>query len=1542
MNVSPKSGWRNKLQRILKWVGVTLLGLVLLAGLLLCLALSFPARLLPLANSEFEKALPGALSIDRVSTITWNGATGVDLTLRNPEGEVMARAFDVSVRTSWRQLVSELLSNNPTLNIAADSITLQTLHVDLGTTTDGELRLMRALVASDTGENPSSTSVALEFKKIRIVHAWVYGDIGGTPLDAQLTELATTLSLDEASLEVQGLTTSAQIRAPALYSPSIQLSGHCGIRFSGDDLSLKGEATLISQGATIESLFSLHEEQIIKIQASGTLPPALATRLVPHASQTTEFIASAQGTPADFTTQLMLKNGSSQIEIDANIQTSDGLRLDGRVQLKEINGSLFDLPDLTDLDAELRLSAERSDTLTPELDRWKANVEGSVRHVKIKEKDLPPLSLKAQYDRRILRVWVEEKVNSPSSRVEATALLSPAGLQTINAKGSVRARLLSATLTDVDSKGVVLFDAELANEMTTIKADLSGNLWDFRGTEAFKADRLTFAGSVSGRLSNPKVHLKVQAPQVYLDGREFKDADVELRGTLASSRVQVHGIIADRKLEAAATLGFSSDGLRVADGRVSLSDDESKSSVSVESVRAIGDQVVFSHLRLEGLGTSDLSGHWSPKSVKLQGHIRNAPLQKIAGLASVKLPLSGVVDLDADISVDRGTSAGRLLLEVADLKFDDGVLRRDLPKTEFKLEIVGEGRHLSGDLDATLPDPKRPEQPGEIKLHARLDTPRAWNRLPPGPLQEQFVSIQGRIALEAQQVSQFTDLRGEIEGRVVAEFEATRQQGYQIPQLNAQIETSQLALTILVADNSGDDGNVSPTRIEGYDFKVTAHHDPLVGNSETRLEILESGEQIGLLEAALEAPLTPLFEGRQDTLASAPLSLRLALPSFQLEKLPQPIRPDGVVGTVGLTLEVNGSMRRPTFKTEVTFENLGPDSVLEGRALRLSGRAHGEYDAKTLKWNASGRSPRGANVESTGELEAPWDASTLSPKPRVLSTDLSIRSLPLESFQSLAQQQVRGTVDMTLLVKDWGTTQERVNAEVKLVDLDVPGVERAQGRFGALLEENQIQGSLLLSGKSYSVAGVGEVSILREGMWGVELGDKQGGSLKAKDLPLGIVQSIVGSQVAGISGKANLNLRAESEANRVEIAADFKLKNGALQLPSLGQQFRDIGLEGTWRNGKIVVERASFSGISGRATLKAEAEMENFKPLRAAVHLKVERKSRLPVSLLGMGMGEIWGDLKTDCDFDHENRHITISTKINKFHLWFPELPTHSVQALAPAERIKVGVVVGTDEFVQVALQPVTKQDKTQDPWTVRAKFDLGDEFWLQQGPSRRIQLTGRAQLEVADEVRVRGNLGLARGTFELNGRAFEVHRGTITFQPDEPDNPLIVLDARWYSPEGITVIAAFSGPAKTGTLSLTSDPPLRDDQVVSLLLFGDTSGLGEGAASGGSDSANQAATVGGSLASSGLNQALGRIKGVDLTTRVRGEDGNVRPEVVVQLTNSLSAQLGYNLEEPSPGKSPDRTLLTFEARLVGGSAVSATIGDQGSSLVNWVWRYRY
>src|SRR5690606_22697995 len=150
-------------------------------------------------------------------------------------------------------------------------------------------------------------------------------------------------------------------------------------------------------------------------------------------------------------------------------------------------------------------------------------------------------------------------------------------------------------------------------------------------------------------------------------------------------------------------------------------------------------------------------------------------------------------------------------------------------------------------------------------------------------------------------------------------------------------------------------------------------------------------------------------------------------------------------------------------------------------------------------------------------------------------------------------------------------------------------------------------GSLHVAAKDYAIDGTWETSVLSKCVWGVELGDTQRGFVNAKDVPLQILRSLVATQIAGIYAKVELYLMDESTADRQEIAADFALQNGALQIPSLGQQFRDIDLKGKWQNGAIVVDKATFSGSSGRGLLKAKALMENLKPVSAAVHLKVER-----------------------------------------------------------------------------------------------------------------------------------------------------------------------------------------------------------------------------------------------------------------------------------------------------------------------------------------------
>ena len=154
---------------------------------------------------------------------------------------------------------------------------------------------------------------------------------------------------------------------------------------------------------------------------------------------------------------------------------------------------------------------------------------------------------------------------------------------------------------------------------------------------------------------------------------------------------------------------------------------------------------------------------------------------------------------------------------------------------------------------------------------------------------------------------------------------------------------------------------------------------------------------------------------------------------------------------------------------------------------------------------------------------------------------------------------------------------------------------------------------------------------------------------------------------------------------------------------------------------------------------------------------------------------------------------------------------------------------------------------------------------WVHQGTTLNARLAGKLRIEMTDEARIAGTIRIPRGKVDVSGKIFEIEQGTITFRENDPANPVVVATARYDSPDGTRVYADFLGPVKTGKLHLRSVPPLSEDQILSLLLFGTPDGS-FGSGTGDSSSAATAVSVGGSQATQGLNSALGDVTDLDVT----------------------------------------------------------------------------
>jgi len=336
------------------------------------------------------------------------------------------------------------------------------------------------------------------------------------------------------------------------------------------------------------------------------------------------------------------------------------------------------------------------------------------------------------------------------------------------------------------------------------------------------------------------------------------------------------------------------------------------------------------------------------------------------------------------------------------------------------------------------------------------------------------------------------------------------------------------------------------------------------------------------------------------------------------------------------------------------------------------------------------------------------------------------------------------------------------------------------------------------------------------------------------------------------------------------------------------------------------------------------------------------------VTVQGVSWGEAWGKIDATVKIDPASSTTEGSISIPSFHLNLPQKTGNSVQSLEGDPSVKVGVHTPDGKLV---LLPLEKPKKKAEPGSdgaaarlvMRAK--LGDDVWITRDTSIRVQIKGAVTADVAEETKVTGAIQLVRGKAEVFGRRFEVEKGTISFTGGDPSNPTILATAYYDAPDGTRVFAEFVGPLKTGKVNLRSEPPLSRNEIVSVLLFGSPSGSLGAAPPPGQEASGttRAAGLGGGVLTQGLNRMLNDVVPFEVTTKVdTSKAQNPRPEVAVQLSRDVAAELSYRFGLTTPGDNPDRTMLTLDVRVKSNWSVQGTVGDRGTSILDLLWRYRY
>ena len=149
---------------------------------------------------------------------------------------------------------------------------------------------------------------------------------------------------------------------------------------------------------------------------------------------------------------------------------------------------------------------------------------------------------------------------------------------------------------------------------------------------------------------------------------------------------------------------------------------------------------------------------------------------------------------------------------------------------------------------------------------------------------------------------------------------------------------------------------------------------------------------------------------------------------------------------------------------------------------------------------------------------------------------------------------------------------------------------------------------------------------------------------------------------------------------------------------------------------------------------------------------------------------------------------------------------------------------------------------------------------------------------EAGGDLRLLGTVRTIRGTYEFQGRRFDLQReGTVRFMGEPQPNPALDLTATRVIPNtGVEARVTIQGTAKAPQLSLSSNPPLEESDILALIVFNrPVNELGTG------EKSSLAATAGGiatGFIAAPLGESIGRALDLDLfeitTTTDEGDLG--------------------------------------------------------------------
>ncbi len=412
-------------------------------------------------------------------------------------------------------------------------------------------------------------------------------------------------------------------------------------------------------------------------------------------------------------------------------------------------------------------------------------------------------------------------------------------------------------------------------------------------------------------------------------------------------------------------------------------------------------------------------------------------------------------------------------------------------------------------------------------------------------------------------------------------------------------------------------------------------------------------------------------------------------------------------------------------------------------------------------------------------------------------------------------------------------------------------------------------------------------------------------------LNLGLIQGFT-TQVTNVAGTLEADVRVTGSGQDPHLQGFLDIKGGAFGLPAVGTSFTGLNTRIELEPDVVRLQKFAIRDENG-APLTVSGELAVHARQVGAVNISIDAEN---FEIIDNELGDVGIDSKITITGELRRPVVKGDVRLQAGRLEVDRIlqllyDPYAVEELPPVVSAERTVEAGgsAEEATAAALrraqataavptapaaadEAAAAPESAFAPVTLDVRVVIPDNLVLRGKKLRPGGPTGaslgdmnitvggdiRVVKEPGGQVRLLGTIETVRGTYEFQGRRFDLVRGgTLRFLGEPTPNPSLDISATRVIPNtGVEATVKIQGTASAPQLSLTSTPPLEESDILALIVFNrPVNELGTG------EKASLAATAGGiatGFIAAPLGDSIGRALDLDLfeitTTTEEGDLG--------------------------------------------------------------------